>query len=56
MPKTSPDQIEIAAQALRDHVAGRVADPKMRRPWKALPETLKQAYRDEVEIVAAALR
>ena len=37
-------QIEAAAQAIRDRVAGRGFKPK---PWHALPKTLRQSYREE---------
>ena len=46
------DQIERAAEALRNHIANRC---DRGRPWEALPEQVRQKYRDEVKAVATAL-
>lgn len=45
-------QIEQAAEALRDHVANRSGRG---RPWRSLPESMRQSYRDEVKAVINAL-
>lgn len=55
MPNASQNRIEIAAQALRDHVTNRlVYTGRQTRPWVSLPETLRQQYRDEVQVVLDA--
>jgi hypothetical protein len=45
----TPQMIEAAARAIRDHVAGRSTFTGFRkpRPWNPLPPTLRDDYREE---------
>ena len=51
--KVSDDEVEIGAQALRAVVGARGNNP---RPWAALPERLKECYREEARAVLVAVR
>jgi hypothetical protein len=45
----TPQMVEAAARAIRDHVAGRSTFTGFRRPrsWEALPLALRDDYREE---------